>query len=298
MSGGVGDVAALDAHLATGATGVARCWKVVRADGITLGFTDHDRDLGFDDMTFRAQTGLTASALMQTTGLSVDNTEAVGALSDAAITEEDIMAGRFDGAAVEAWLVQWDAPENRVLQFRGSFGELTRANGAFSVELRGLAEAMNVPTGRVYQRNCSAVLGDGACRFDLETVGYVTEAVIADIDDARVLWFDGIDPFEPRWFERGRMDVLDGAAQGLTGAIKIDRVEDARRRVELWDRLRAEVRRGDRVRLTAGCDKRMETCRLKFANLLNFRGFPDIPGDDWVVAHPSRVSARSGGSRR
>jgi uncharacterized phage protein (TIGR02218 family) len=294
----VSGVAALDAHLAAGTTGVCRCWKLVRADGVTFGFTDHDRVLEFDGVGFKPESGLSAAALMQTTGLSVDNTEAVGALSDAAITEVDIAAGRFDGAAIEAWLVQWDQPENRVLQFRGTLGELTRANGAFTAELRGLAERMNIPTGRVYQRGCSAVLGDADCRFDLEVPGYAVEVGLAATEGGRVFWFEDLDGFEARWFERGRCFVLDGPAKGLVGAIKIDRPEGGLRRVELWDRLRAGFAVGDRVRLTAGCDKTMETCRLKFANLLNFRGFPDIPGEDWMVAHPSRLSARDGGSRR
>ncbi|MEM7722875.1 MAG: DUF2163 domain-containing protein, partial [Pseudomonadota bacterium] len=62
--------AGLDAHLAEGITGVARCWKVTRADGVSYGFTDHDRTLEFDGVTFRADTGLSAAALSQTTGLS------------------------------------------------------------------------------------------------------------------------------------------------------------------------------------------------------------------------------------
>jgi uncharacterized phage protein (TIGR02218 family) len=294
MTGGLG----LEAHLASGATSVCRCWTLLRTDGVRFGFTDHDRGLTFDGVAFKPETGLSAAALMQTTGLSVDNTEAVGALSDDAITEADIAAGRYDGAQIEAWLVQWDAPENRVLQFRGTLGDLTRAGGSFTAELRGLAEQMNTPTGRVYQRDCAAVLGDAACRFDLETPGYVAEGVLVDVEGGRVLSVEGLGAFEPRWFERGRCVVLDGAAMGLTGAIKADGPDGALRRVELWDRLRAGLAVGDRIKLTAGCDKRLETCRLKFSNILNFRGFPDSPGEDWMVAHPSRVSARSGGSRR
>ena len=291
-------VGALDAHLATGATGVARCWRLTQRDGVSHGFTDHDCDLVIDGVTFRADTGLTAAALSQTTGLAVDNTEAIGALSDAAITEADIMAGRYDGAEVEAWLVQWAAPQNRVLQFRGSLGELTRANGAFSAELRGLSEQMNQPHGRIYQKQCSAVLGDAACGFDLSAAGYFAEGAATVVENGRVFVFDDLPGFVPHWFERGRLRVLTGTAAGLSGVIKIDRLDRGRRRVELWDALRAEIRPDDLLRLEAGCDKRMETCRFKFANLLNFQGFPDIPGDDWQVSHPSRVSARSGGSRR
>ena len=291
MSGGEG----LLAHLAGGASEVARCWRVTRADGVQYGFTDHDRALAFEGTVFKADSGLSAAALSQTTGLSVDNTEAVGALSDASIREADILAGRFDGAVVEAWLVNWSAPENRALQFKGSFGELERQGGAFQVELRGLAEPMNRPEGRVYQRPCSAVLGDAACQFDLTVSGYAHEGAVSAVADGRVLIFEGLDEFAPRWFERGRMMVMSGAAEGLVGVIKNDRFSDGVRRVELWEELRAEIAAGDLVRLEAGCDKRMETCRLKFANILNFQGFPDIPGEDWVMAYPGRGSAPSDG---
>ena len=291
MSGGEG----LLAHLAGGASEVARCWRVTRADGVQYGFTDHDRALAFEGTVFKADSGLSAAALSQTTGLSVDNTEAVGALSDASIREADILAGRFVGAVVEAWLVNWSAPENRALQFKGSFGELERQGGAFQVELRGLAEPMNRPEGRVYQRPCSAVLGDAACQFDLTVSGYAHEGAVSAVADGRVLIFEGLDEFAPRWFERGRMMVMSGAAEGLVGVIKNDRISDGVRRVELWEELRAEIAAGDLVRLEAGCDKRMETCRLKFANILNFQGFPDIPGEDWVMAYPGRGSAPSDG---
>lgn len=89
----------LAAHLATGLTTVCRCWAITRRDGQVLGFTDHDRDLSFEGILFRADTGLTAGVLLQTSGLAVDNAEAVGALTDAAIREEDITAGRFDGVS-------------------------------------------------------------------------------------------------------------------------------------------------------------------------------------------------------
>ena len=290
-------VEALDAHLATGTTQTCRCWRLSRQDGTAFGFTDHDANLEFDGTVFQAGTGLTASALSQPTGLSVDNTEAVGALSDAAITEADIFAGRYDGAQVEAWLVQWSDVENRALQFRGSLGEITRTNGGFSAELRGLAEKLNVPTGRVYQHTCAAILGDGSCGLDLNQAAFTVEAACTATDGRRFS-FDGVTSYAAHWFERGSLVVLSGSGAGLREAIKTDRIDGATRHVELWDQLRAAVAPGDMVRLTAGCDKRMATCRAKFNNMLNFRGFPDIPGEDWQVAHPTRLSNRSGGSRR
>ncbi len=287
---------ALAAHLATGTTTLARCWAVIRRDGAEMGFTDHDRDLTFDGITFRANSGLTASALQQSSGLSVDNAEAVGALSDAALTEADILAGRYDGAGVRIWLVNWADPAERLMQFRGHLGEIGRADGAFEVELRGLAEALNQPQGRVFHKRCAAVLGDGRCRFDLETPGFTAELAVEEVEDARVLRFAGLSGFAARWFEKGALRVLDGAAAGLTGVVKNDRQDGAARVIELWESLRADLATGDMVRIEPGCDKLEETCRLKFSNFNNFRGFPHIPGEDWLMGYPVDARVNDGGS--
>jgi uncharacterized phage protein (TIGR02218 family) len=286
------------AHLAGGATTVARAWAVRRRDGVEMGFTDHDCDLVFEGIRFRADTGLTARALLQTTGLALDNSEALGGLSSEAVTEADILAGLYDGAEVRAWLVNWADTEERVLQFRGTIGEIVRAGGAFRAELRGLTERLNQPQGRVFQGPCSAVLGDARCRFDLGRPGYATERPAETVEDNRVFGFAEVAGFDDRWFERGRFSVLSGAAAGLSGIVKNDRARGLARRVELWEPLALPVVAGDLVRIEAGCDKRPETCRLKFQNFLNYRGFPHIPGDDWLASHPVRAGRNDGGRLR
>ncbi|MFT7595407.1 MAG: putative phage protein (TIGR02218 family) [Paracoccaceae bacterium] len=289
---------AFQAHVETGLTSLCRCWAITRKDGVQYGFTDHDMPLVFEGVTFRADTGLSAQALQQSTGLSVDNTEAIGALSDLAVREEDIEAGRFDGAEVQAWLVNWADVDVRWLQFRGSIGELRRSGGAFHAELRGLTEALNRPLGRVYQKPCTAVLADRACGFDLSTPGYAEERPVEQVLQAREFRWQDMAGFEPGWFARGRLVVVSGAAKGLWGAIKQDRFDDGVRVVELWEPLRGGIAEGDTARLEAGCDKRMESCRLKFNNFPNYQGFPDIPGEDWVMAVPKQSGTNSGGSLR
>ncbi|MFN3847384.1 MAG: DUF2163 domain-containing protein, partial [Paracoccaceae bacterium] len=97
----------LKKHFETGSTTVCRAWLVRRKDGVILGFTDHDDDLVFDNVVFAARTGMTALAFQQTTGMAVDNSEATGALSASSVTEEDIVAGRYDSAEVTVYLVNW-----------------------------------------------------------------------------------------------------------------------------------------------------------------------------------------------
>lgn len=285
-------------HLSGGVTTLCRAWAITRRDGAVFGFTDHDMPMGFEGIAFKAETGLTASALAQSTGLSVDNAEAIGALSDAAISEAEIEAGRFDGAEVRYWLVNWAEPSQRWLQFRGTLGQLSRSGGAFTAELRGLADALNQPLGRVYQKPCTAVLGDASCGVDLSAAALRAAASVQAVEGARVFTLALPPGYAPDWFARGRLDVLDGPAAGLWGMIKRDAAENGTRRIELWEPLRAEVAAGAQVQLTAGCDKRAATCAAKFANLLNFQGFPDIPGEDWMVSVPKNSGRNSGGSLR
>ncbi|MFW2543532.1 DUF2163 domain-containing protein [Primorskyibacter sp. 2E107] len=295
----MGHADSLHTHLQTGSGTVARAWAVTRRDGVVFGFTDHDRDLTFEGITFRADTGLSARALQQATGLSVDNTEAMGALSDAAIREEDIAAGRFDEAEVVSWMVNWADVSARRVMFRGHIGELRRGNGAFHAELRGLTDMLNRPLGRVYQKPCSAVLGDAGCAFDTARSGYFHEGAVREVEATRSFFFDALTDFEPGWFQRGRLTVQNGAAAGLSGAIKRDVVlYDGTRRIDLWEPLRGKVVPGDQVKIIAGCDKRFETCRLKFNNVVNFQGFPDLPEEDWIFVHASQAKKTSGGSRR
>jgi len=46
------------------------------------------------------------------------------------------------------------------------------------------------------------------------------------------------------------------------------------------------------------CDRRWATCVKIFGNGANFRGFPDIPGDDFLAASPVQGGRNDGGSRR
>lgn len=275
-------------------TTIARAWAVGRADGMVLGFTDHDAPLTFEGIAFRPEAGMTAQALVQGLGLAIDNTEAQGVLSDDALTAADLDAGRWDGAEVRLWEVDWTAIDNRRLVFRGSLGEISHTSGAYRAELRGLAEALNRPQGRVYHARCSALLGDRQCRFDTAREGYHVEGRIGSIAEGGArLVLSEVPGFEAGWFEHGQVRFLDGAAAGLSGWIKIDAVPRAGvRGIDLWTAPGAVPAVGDRVRLIAGCDKRSDTCRMKFQNFLNFRGFPHLPPEDWLIAPQA-----NGGSR-
>lgn len=286
---------ALAAHLATGTSTVCRAWVLTRTDGQVFGFTDHDLDLPVDGVTCIASSGLSAGALQEATGLSVDNVEATGILSHDVVTEADLRAGKWDDAEAVSYLVNWADPSAFEILFRGSLGEISWGGGAFSAELRGISEALNKVRGRVYQSRCDAVLGDARCRKDLSEEIFGLDVELEGVEENRVLILPLLELYAPKWFERGVLRVLDGPGAGSVERIKTDRIKNGVRRIELWAALRTQVSAGTRVRIEAGCDKTRDTCRFKFDNLWNFRGFPNIPGEDWLMAYPSDGAINDGG---
>ncbi len=277
---------ALQARLDSGATTMCRCWLVVRRDGVRFGFTDHDRDLTVDGDTFKAGSGLDTSVLEASTGLSVDNGQAVGALSDAGLTEGDILAGRYDGAEVWQWLVDWSSPELKVLLFRGFLGQIRRGTGAFEAELRGITEVLNQPLGRMYLRECDRVLGDAKCGIDADDPTFSADVTVHAVTGKRAFSFDGLSGFQDGWF-------TNGVIRWASGAVSLVKA-DTGGTLEVWEEV--EVAVGDTAQVIAGCDKQAETCRIKFGNFLNYRGFPHIPGEDWVMAYPASGETHDGGS--
>lgn len=284
------------AALASGATTHCRCWTVTRTDGVVLGFTDHDRPLSFDGITFEASTGLNAEAVESSTGLSVDSHSVSGALSSDAITDEDIERGLYDGAEVTLWLVDWTDPASRLLLTRGHIGEIRRGRAAFEAEVVGLAERLNQPYGRAYLHGCDRRLGDGKCGVDLTQPAFRGAGVIEAVIDPQRFVVSGLEGFARGWFDGGHFAWTAGGNAGVEGHVKTQLDPAAGATLELWLTPPLPVSAGDGFTVTAGCDKRIETCKAKFDNLISFRGFPHMPGDDWAAGYVQQEGEYDGGS--
>ena len=283
---------ALRARLASGVTTLVHAWRIARRDGVTFGFTDHDRDLAFDAVTYRAATGLAAGEMEKGLGLGADSAGASGVLSDEVIDDSDLIAGLWDGARVDAWRVDWTDTALRVHLFAGRIGEVRRGPAAFVAELRGLQAAFDAPFGRVFSRFCDADVGDTRCGVDLTAPAFRGEGVVAALDGARGFKATGLGAFADGWFARGMVTWADNTRSEVAA----HRVSAAHGALELAESTPAMVV-GATFVIAAGCDKRFVTCRAKFANTVNFRGFPHMPGNDAVVAGADPGQPFDGGSR-
>jgi uncharacterized phage protein (TIGR02218 family) len=280
----------LAAKLASGVTTLCHCLRLAATDGEILGFTDHDGDLVWDGTTFRTQPGLTAGALQSSADFAADDAAVEGALAAEGLDESRLSRGDYDGATMELWLVDWQEPGDRLLLRRGVLGEVTRRGARFSAEIRGLVTLLDVPKGRVFQHGCDATLGDQRCGVDLARPEYRGEGVVLAADGA-VLRASGLEAYAAGWFGRGVLAWASGAMAGTRCAIAAHRIDEAGVALQLAQTPGLMPLPGDRFVATAGCDRQPATCRSKFANAINYRGFPHMPGNDFVAAYATRGDA-------
>lgn len=277
----------LQQHLDTGQTTLARCWRVERKDGIILGFTDHDRDLSFSGVTFQASTGFLGTELESSLGMSVDNMEVVGAIDSDQLKEEDIKAGKYDDAEIEVYLVNWQDVSERLLMKKGTLGEVTRGQTTFQAEFRGLSTQLSQSKGRVYQYKCDANVGDSRCKVNLSDPAFSGAGNVVGGNGFSRLIVSGLVSFESGWFTFGLITMTSGSNQGLVREIKTHQKDLSQVVINLWEPLPFEVQTNDTFSITAGCDKTFKTCKAKFNNAVNFRGFPHIPGSNTVIQYAS-----------
>jgi uncharacterized phage protein (TIGR02218 family) len=267
--------------LASGLTHLCHCWRLTRSDGVSLGFTDHDQDIAIGLDRFEAASGMDASAVEAEASFASSGGEISGALTSDRITSQDIEAGRYDGARLERWLVDWRNPTLDFLIDTLVLGAITQRDGAFVVETRNALHALDAERGRLYQNACPAELGDAACGIDLSLSAFRAETNVEATDGRARIEASTFALFADGHFTRGTLRIASGPLAGIAVPIRNHRGKV----IDLWQGLPVELEAGTSVVVTAGCDKRFATCRDRFANSLSFRGFPLIPSPDFTVTY-------------
>lgn len=285
---------ALQSHLDDGTTTLSWCWRISRADGMALGFTDHDRALSFDGTEFEPESGFAASEIRAGSDLAVDAQDATGILTSDRITETDILDGRWDNAAVALWRVNWADTSQRVLLRRGAVGQIRRGRMAFFAEVRSLAHVLGQTVGRTFQAGCDVALGDIRCGIDLENAIYKGSGIVTDLLRDRAIMASGLAGFAAGWFTSGTLTWTSGANAGRVTEVLAHRLDGSITTLTLLEAPVRVIAEGDGFVARAGCDKRIATCSAKFGNVANFRGFPNIPGQDLVLRYASQDGGHEG----
>lgn len=259
---------------------VAYGWRLERTDGVTVGFTSHDADVLHDGILLKSSPGMQPTTIVQSVGLENDGLDVSGALTSDLIRQDDLMAGRWDGAYVEIFLFDWSAPARgkRVLA-SGELGAVSFADDAFAAELLGIQSRLDKAVASQTAPSCRAQFCDAACGLSRERFRHL--ATISHVQ-AYVISVNGGAPFTPGQLAYGSVRWLTGLNAGLEFSI----VDNGTAAMELQTMPQAPVHAGDMIQVIEGCDKRMTTCATRFGNGINFRGEPYLPGNDLLTRYP------------
>jgi len=269
----------LKAHLQGETLTVCTLWKITRADATVFGFTDNSRDVVYSGTTYLAATGHTPSSIKTTSNLSVDNLEVQSVLDSSTITEADIQAGLWDFAAVEIMIVNYlSLADGHMTLRKGWLGNIKTGRHNFMAELRGMMQPLQQTIGRVYSPSCDAVLGDARCSVTLAT--YTVTGAVTTATSARV-FTDTARTEADGYFDGGLITWTAGNNDTYSMEIKTSTAAGV---ITLQQAMPNVTVIGDTYSLSAGCDKLLATCKTKFNNVVNFRGFPHVPGQDQMIS--------------
>lgn len=263
---------------------LAWCWRIERLDGAVHRFTSHDQDLELAGQTYEAKGGIDPSTLSSEIGVSVDGLEMAGLLSSDTITDEDVLAGRFDGATCEVMIVPWADPSaGAITLLKGPLGEARLAEGRYVIEARGLLQAASAKVGKICGGSCRVKeFGDAECGIDTAPLTFA--ATVTQVTSTRLFRCSSLIG-RSEYFEFGKCSMTSGDNSGLARGVK--GFDDSNGEIELFEAFRLPVQVGDTLTLRAGCDRSKARC-LAYGNVVNFRGEPYMPGPDAALRSPGQ----------
>lgn len=256
-------------------TNTATCLLIILKDNSLLGFTSHDEDLEIDGINYNSNSGLELDKYSEDLSLKNDKFKTLSVLDSNYISEDDIISGRFDGAKIELFLVDFlNISLGKISLKKGYISKIINEGGKFNAEIESLSSKLKREITEIYSPLCRAKFGDEKCGFDKNS-SKVTGTITSKEDNRK--FTDSTRSEDTEYFDYGVIKFLSGDNSGLQMEIKTFFTGGV---FELVLPFAKDIEVGDNYELYTGCDKRFSSCKNKFSNAENFRGFPHIPGTD------------------
>jgi uncharacterized phage protein (TIGR02218 family) len=259
-------------------TTLALCWKITKTNTSQLFFTEANHDIKIDNQIYRASTGLSSSAIKEDSSFAIDNLDIEGILDSEIIKAEDILAGIYDNAMIEIFLVDLttnDENQNKtnvLFLKRGYIGNIKIiGNNKFIAEINGFLESGKQNITCRYGTTCRANLGDERCKFNLES--FTHQGFVSEVFDNKT-FKDVTTSQENGYFDHGAILLFHNLKFIHKGNVKFF----INQTFELFEPTNINLEPGMIYYASIGCDKSANTCVTKFNNIVNFRGEPHIPG--------------------
>lgn len=269
--------------LSGGTLTLATGLRLLRRDGLALGFTSHDRDITISGQLYDSEAGLNVSNLVNTEGFAVDNLE-LSTLDDGVIFDAaEIFNGVWTNAKFFIIRYNWVTGNKVENLMAGTIGEASVRRSTISIELRGLQQYLQQPIGSVSTKTCRARLGDSRCGVDL---GPFTQTGTVTSVTSNYLFAATGRTEAADYFGEGLLEWLTGDNAGMRTKIRTHATGGVFTQALPTFR---PIQAGDTFEVIAGCRKRLEDCRDKFSNILRMVAEPHRPPIDQLTK-PARPS--------
>jgi uncharacterized phage protein (TIGR02218 family) len=277
-------------HLAGRAHTRCTCLRLDLADGSTLAITDHDIDISFDigdgAVTYSASTGVLPSDIALSCGFGTDDVEVVGPVTETGLTTRAaILGGRFDDAVARLFMIDWSQQANEeIALMRGVVAGATVEGSRFRLTVNSEIAKFRQDIGRVITAYCDADFGDARCGYTVTPLA----ATITAVTDERAFTVSYSGTYATGFFNMGTVTFTSGDLSGIrpVEVFTFTSGGAGAGSVALWLGLPETPAVGDTLQLRQGCGKTRAAC-LAYDNVVNFRGFPDVPGSDQVLRYPN-----------
>jgi uncharacterized phage protein (TIGR02218 family) len=252
-------------------TSIATCWKITRTDGVIYAFTDHDRDLDIDGVIYESSAGFVPSSIQRTVDTQTDNQQFVGVIDNEKLDAFELRTGKFDASRIEVIEADWSTSSKVRTLYKGFLGPIEVAGSQYRATAYSIEAELQKPIGRTIKLRCDANLGDDRCGYSLTPDNVTVASVINSMSfaDTSLTAADGS-------YNDGKITWSSGMNSGLTFDVK--RYIAISSTIELYEPMPSPAQTGDTALIYRGCDKTLETCRDVFGNVVNFQGFPQLPG--------------------
>lgn len=267
----------------------ANLWQIDKDDGSVLRFTDYNNIITFENNEYTPTDGVSSSARRKEAGFSGQNVEILGIVSDSTITHDDLRAGLLNNAEITETLIDYRFPYlGAITQYKYTIINISFSNERWEAQVQGITRKLSQKVGRIYGRLCDNDLGDFICRVDVVALSEngTVFAINTSGQNARTT-FDASGLTEvDGFFTHGRLTWTTGLNAGFKSQVKLHTV-GAATTIELQIPTSYAIVVNDTFNVEPGCAKRLqEDCDDKFDNVVNYTGFPFIPGVDKTLKVP------------
>ena len=249
-----------------------KCYDIVLKDGKKLFFTNNQTNITYNNIVYTSSNGVDIRTIYNNTNLEIDETDISGFIDSDIISEKDIVAGKFDNANIEIFLLDMDTKE-KISIFCGFIVSISYENNMFLAKVKDKKALLEKTFSELYSPLCRCSFCDLKCNLnkkDYTIIGIVSKVInqFEFYTSTQDIIGKGSD-----YFSNGSIKIINGKNKDMITEVK----KSDYGQLILKFKFPFEINVGDKFELTVGCDKEFNTCISKFNNAINFRGEPNLP---------------------